>query len=197
MLFFVIFFIKKREIPQNFLFGVSFGSNNASDAISLIDKTKDYTNLFLINSWDISTNQTALDQVCCYAFDKDLSFIVFFDFIALDFESGTEHWYPWHHEWVYAAKERWGDKFLGIYIYDEPGGKQIDTGLFDEFDHDEERSKMYENVTSYSEAAEVFVNEIPKRWSFHYLQNIDVNRYVSSLIFNHRIMKINLKPLNL
>jgi hypothetical protein len=170
---------KEQKIPENFYFGVSLSSNRTDEAIALIDKVKDYTNFLLINSWEISINETALDEVCSYAFKNDLSFIVFFDFISLDFIAGTEHGYPWHHQWVYSAKDRWGDKFLGIYIYEEPGGKQLDTGLFDELDHDEFRSRMYENVTTYSEAAEVFVSELPKSWSFHYLQNIDVNRYVS------------------
>ena len=163
---------KEKKIPDKFYFGVSLSSSKTVEAMALIDKVKDYTNFLLINSWDISINETALDEVCSYAFKNDLSFIVFFDFISLDFIAGTEHGYPWHHQWVYSAKDRWEDKFLGIYIYEEPGGKQIDTGLFDEFYHDEFRSRMYENVTTYSEAAEVFIRELPRGWSFHYLQNL-------------------------
>jgi hypothetical protein len=170
------FFYEEQGLPENFFFGVSSGAKTANEMMALIDKVKDYTNFFLVNSWDISTNETALDQVCWYAYDNEISFVVFFDFIGL-----TEHGYPWHKDWVIEAKNRWGDKFLGIYIYEEPGGKQIDTGLFDEFsqDHGDERYRMYENVTTYSEAAEVFVDELPSGWSFHYLQNIAINRYVS------------------
>ena len=37
---------------------------------------------------------------------------------------------PWHVDWLNQAKARWGDMFLGAYLYDEPGGKQIDTGYW-------------------------------------------------------------------
>src|SRR3989337_1673082 len=109
-------------------FGVSFGGKTASEAKLLIDKVKGYTNFFLVNSWDLSINETALTEVCDYAAKADLSFIVFFDFISFD-----PRGYPWHSEWILSAEERWGLKFLGIYIYEEPGGKQIETGVFDEF----------------------------------------------------------------
>jgi hypothetical protein len=75
---------KEKKIPDNFFFGLSMSSNRTDEAIALIDKVKDYTNFLVINSWDISTNQTALDQICSYAFENDLHFIVFFDFISLD-----------------------------------------------------------------------------------------------------------------
>ena len=74
---------KEKRIPDNFYFGVSLSSNRTDEAIALIDKVKDYTNFLLINSWDISTNETALDEVCSYAFNNDLSFIVFFDTLFL------------------------------------------------------------------------------------------------------------------
>ena len=169
-----VYYDDNTEPPEGFFFGVSYGLQTVHEAKLLIDKVKDYTNFFIVNNWDISTNETALNEVCDYAAESDLSFIVFFDFISL-----SEHGYPWHGEWILTAKDRWGDKFLGIYIYEEPGGKQIDTGLFDEFHMDSERARMYENVTTYSEAAEVFLTELPMGWSFHYLQNSNVSRFVS------------------
>ena len=163
----------KPEVPV--YFGVSFGGRTAAEAKLLIDKIKDYTNFFLVNSWDLSTNETALNEVCDYSAESGLSFMVFFDFISLHPDLVV---YPWHRKWVTTAPERWGDKFLGIYIYDEPGGKQIDTGLYDEFDYDP-RSKMYENVTSFSEAAEIFLKELPRGYSFHFLQNSNISKFVS------------------
>src|SRR3972149_4346269 len=90
---------------QDFFFGVSFGQNTTAQAKLLIDKVKDYTNFFLINSWDISTNQTALNEICNYAAAANLKFIVFFDFISTQY-------YAWHQPWLEMAKQRWGDKFL-------------------------------------------------------------------------------------
>jgi hypothetical protein len=170
----------ERKPPEGFFFGVSYGSNTVNEAKLLIDKVKGYTNFFIVNNWDVSTNETALNEICDYVAEAGLSFIVFFDFISLGKYVDPFHdEYPWHEEWVLTAKEKWGEKFLGIYIYEEPGGKQIDTGLFDEFLHDNERSRMYENVTKYSEAAEVFVTELPRSWSFHYLQNSNITKFVS------------------
>ena len=166
----------ERKPPEGFFFGVSYGLSTVSEARLLIDKVKDYTNFFIINNWDISTNETALNEICDYAAEAGLTFIVFFDFISLNPRREN---LVWHREWVETAKDRWGDKFAGIYIYEEPGGKQIDTGLFDELYHDDERRRMYENVTTYTEAAEIFLTELPRSWSFRYLQRHNITKFVS------------------
>jgi hypothetical protein len=157
------------------LFGVSFGGKTANEAKLLIDKVKGYTNFFLVNSWDLSSNETALNEVCDYTAEAGLNFMVFFDYISLTPGLPLT---SWHGEWVSTAKDKWPDKFLGIYIYDEPGGRQIDTGLFDNFTLSE-RARMYENVTSYEEAAEVFSTQLPLGLSFQFLQNHNISKYTS------------------
>ena len=156
--------------------GVSFGGKTADEAKLLIDRVKKYTNFFLVNSWDITINETALNEVCDYAADANLSFMVFFDFISLDDKIG----YLFHKEWVSLAEKKWGEKFLGTYIFEEPGGKQIDTGLFDEFSHPEDsRGRMFENVTTYSEASEIYVSQIPQSLSFQFLLSEEIPKVTS------------------
>ncbi len=133
---------------RDLFFGVSFGLNTTSEAKLLIDKVKDYTNLFVINSWTVSTNETALNEICEYAVKANLNFMVFFSFISRII-------YPWHQTWLDTAKERWGDKFLGVYLFDEPGGKQIDTGGWNTA-----MIPLFKNASSYSEAASLFVDTI-------------------------------------
>jgi len=125
LLIYIYFGPENSNDKEEFFFGVSFGQETVEEAKLLIDKVKDYTNLFLINSWGISTNETALDEVCEYAVEADLNFMVFFLWVSRLI-------YPWHQTWLDTAKERWGDNFLGVYLFDEPGGKQIDTGGWNE-----------------------------------------------------------------
>lgn len=169
-----IFHESTGEPPEAFFFGISYGLETVREAKLQIDKVEDYTNFFIVSSWAIVINETALTEVCDYAAESGLSFIVFFDFI-----SPLDAGYTWHQDWIVTAKDRWGDKFLGIYIYEEPGGKQIETGLFDEFVMDETKARMYENVTTYSEASEVFVTELPQTASFEFLKNNSITRFVS------------------
>lgn len=126
---------------DEFYFGVSFGGQTAQQAVDLIDKTRNYTNLFVINSYDLSTNETALNEVCDYTAKAGLNFIVYFEFIS-------RVAYPWHQTWLDTAKDRWGDKFIGIYLRDELGGKQIDL------------QETVKNASDYSDAANRFVNNI-------------------------------------
>ena len=126
---------------DEFFFGVSFGLEKVEEAKLLVDKVKDYTNLFVIASWAISINETALNEICDYAAQADLNFIVYFDLVS-------RVTYPWHQEWLDTAKARWGDKFLGVYLRDEPGGRQID------------QQESFENASDYEDAANRFVNEI-------------------------------------
>jgi len=126
---------------DEFYFGVSFGGQTVQQAKDLIDKTKNYTNFFIINSYDISTNETALNEVCDYTAQAGLNFIVYFDFIS-------RIAYPWHQTWLDTANEQWGEKFHGIYLRDELGGKQIDT------------QEPIKNATDFNDAATQFVNNI-------------------------------------
>jgi hypothetical protein len=129
------------EMQDEFYFGVSFGQERAEEALPLIDKVKDYTNVFFINSWNVTANQTALNLVCDYAAKANLKFIVYFDFIS-------RIAFPWHQQWLDNAKQRWGDKFLGVHLRDEPGGKQI------------ENNDLFTNASDYADAANRFVNAI-------------------------------------
>jgi len=71
--------IKNEASEEDFFFGVSFGLNTTSEAKLLIDKVKGYTNLFVINSWDVTINKTALNEICEYAVNAEMHFMVFFD----------------------------------------------------------------------------------------------------------------------
>jgi len=126
---------------DEFFFGVAFGHETVEEAKLLIDKVKGYTNLFVIASWAVSLNETALNEICDYAVQADLKFMVYFDLVS-------RITYPWHQEWLDTAKERWGDYFLGVYLRDEPGGRQLDY------------QESFENASDYSDASNRFVNGI-------------------------------------
>ena len=155
--------IKDEASEENLLFGVSFGLNTTNEAKLLIDKVKGYTNLFVVNSWTVSTNETALNEICEYAIDSKMYFMVYFDFIS-------HITYPWHLTWLDTAKERWGSKFLGIYLGDEPGGKLIDGQL---------RGEFYENVSDYGDAANRFVTKIQSSLSMQDLKNRSIPVFTS------------------
>ena len=161
--------IKNEASEEDFFFGVSFGLNTTNEAKLLIDKVKGYTNLFVINSWEISINETALNEICDYAVNAEMHFIVFFDLIS-------HITYPWHLTWLDTAKERWGSKFLGIYLYDEPGGKQIDWGQWDEGDP---LRRIFENVSDYSDAANLFATSISSTRSMQDLKNRSIPAFTS------------------
>ena len=160
----------ENETPkEDFFFGVSFGLNTTSEAKLLIDKVKEYTNLFVINSWEISTNETALNEICEYALKAKMYFIVFFDFIS-------HVAYPWHLTWMDTARERWGSNFLGVYLYDEPGGRQIDEG---QWDKGEWLRRLFANVSDYHEAANRFVTSISSTWCIQDLKNRSIPVFTS------------------
>jgi hypothetical protein len=98
--------------------GVSFCGNTTEEAKMLIDKVKTYTNLFVLQSGPISTNMTLTTEICDYATSQGLNIIVYFGWFNPD--------YSWQYPWVQNAPQRYGDKFLGVYYYDEPGGIQLD-----------------------------------------------------------------------
>jgi hypothetical protein len=160
---------KNGSSNEEFFFGVSFGGDTVNQAKSLIDRIKGYTNFFLINNWDISTNETALNEISQYAIDANLNIMVYYDFIPYQT-------YPWIQTWLTTAKERWENKFLGVYLYDEPGGKQIDTGQWRSGDT---AKKLFENVSDYSDAANRFTTAIPSGLSWQFAINNSLPLFTS------------------
>ena len=53
-------------------------ATQASGVKALVDKVKDYTNLFVIGSVDVTFNRTALDESCDYIVNSGLNFIILF-----------------------------------------------------------------------------------------------------------------------
>ena len=159
---FYVYYRAENENPkENFFFGVTYGQNTVKEAKLLIDKVKNYTNLFIVDSSPITANNTTpqvLNEICDYAAKANLHFIVYF----FSFLSG-----PWQQEWLNTAKQRWGEKFLGVYLRDEPGGRQI------------ELAEIVENASSYSDAADIFVNAISSTFSMQFLNGKGVPVFTS------------------
>lgn len=158
----------KNGNRDEFFCGVSFGGYTTEEAKLLIDRVKDYTNLFIINSYDISIDEDSLNEICQYLVDSDMYFMVFFDWIS-------RQWYPWHQTWLDTAEERFDDKFLGVYLYDEPGGRQIDTGFW----KGENNPGYNETISDYSEAAEAFVTSIGSYNSTEDVKNRNMQMFTS------------------
>ncbi len=103
--------------------GVSFCGDTVAEAKLLIDRVKSYTNLFVLQSGPVSENETATNEICDYAVDAGLSIIVYFGDLTPRF---LEEDLFWRLSWLNTTQQRWGDQFLGVYYYDEPGGIQVD-----------------------------------------------------------------------
>jgi len=119
----------RNAYPNDFYVGVT-ADGNVTATKTLIDEIKDFTNLVIINNPDVIRNETSLNEVCNYAREAGQSFFVFMAHPAF-----------WQYdynplEWLPGAREDYGENFLGIYLYDEPGGNQLDLGDFRQFDDD-------------------------------------------------------------
>jgi hypothetical protein len=101
--------------------GVAFGGDTVTQAKLLIDKTKSYTNLFILDSGinPISTNETAAREICDYAVNAGLKIII-------NMGSWTPWNWPWQIQFLNTSRSIYGDKFLGAYYDDEPGGIPLD-----------------------------------------------------------------------
>ena len=101
--------------------GIAFGGTTVDQAKLLIDRTKTYTNIFVLDSGlnPISSNESATKEICDYAVNAGLNIIVNLGTYTL------EDW-AWKIQFLNSSKEMYGDKFLGAYYDDEPGGIPLD-----------------------------------------------------------------------
>ncbi len=108
----------KTQESQPFYVGVTFGGVTVADAKVLIDKVKNYTNLFVLQSGELQRNYTAMDEIGDYATSSGLGFAIY---CGIDdaYQNQTV-------DWITDAQQRWGKQFIGVYYNDEPGGKFLE-----------------------------------------------------------------------
>ena len=124
------FFIPQTLMNTNtpnrpFYIGVNYCGNSTTEAKMLIDKVKTYTNLFVIQSLNFSQNETALTEICDYAVNQNLNIII--NPLTASYNlSALRPLVKWQVPLLQNATNRWGNKFLGVYYDDEPGGIHLD-----------------------------------------------------------------------
>lgn len=163
---------KSGEIAQ-FYVGVSFCGNTTAEAKLLIDRVKNYTNLFVLQSGPISENETSVNEICDYAVKAGLSIVVYFGDLDSRVLSQEK---LWRLHWLNTTKERYGDRFLGVQYYDEPGGIYIDTNWNESMIRP--RNYTYANLT-YDVVADVFNRRFHRDLGFDALNKNRLPVFVS------------------
>ena len=113
---------------------------------ALVDKVKDFTNLFVIGSVELTFNRTALDESCDYIFNSGLNFIILFT--GKDMYNYSNGYTIMN--WMVDAQHKYGSQFLGIYKIDEPGGNQLEKGP----------SMLINDTVTYHQTAQAYVGNL-------------------------------------
>jgi hypothetical protein len=115
--------------PDGFYMGI-IETGNISETKGLIDATKAVVNLIVISNMTTIKNLTMLEEVADNAYREGLNF-----FVRMTYPTPFEKFSYNPFEWEQTAKVKYGEQFLGYYLYDEPGGNQLDLGGFRQFDN--------------------------------------------------------------
>jgi hypothetical protein len=174
--------IRNPKSMPNIFVGMDIGYGDEEVALKLIDKVADYVNLIILGSLEVTMDTEALTRVCDYMYKRDLHFIVYVGFAE---EGYTPPCGPDSQFFTFAIN-KYGDKFLGVYLFDEVGGKLVD-GFHSldviEADNYSEAAVIYihhlnyflGNTTEYYKPAEfrLFTSDYALYW-FNYLSGYDV-----------------------
>ena len=133
-------FSNEQSLSSEFFVGVELAYGDVNDCKEMVDKVKNFTNLFVVGSLEISFNQSMLNATCDYIRDAGLSFIILFT-------DPTVYSYNTY-IWIFEARQKYGEKFLAAYRYDEPGGRQLD----------EDSNRFVVSAENYTDAADTYVD---------------------------------------
>jgi len=129
--------------------GVDLSYGDVEEAKAMIDQVKGFTNFIVIGSTRITWYPNKLTETFQYAYDSGLSFISLTPALSHVGFDAT----PNDSQWLQYAEETWGDRLLGFYHLDEPGGRQLDRNS----------SRIQGNSTSigsYVEAANLYTQSL-------------------------------------
>jgi hypothetical protein len=120
-LFAALNWFSSNQAADDFYLGVEFAYGDQPSQVSaLVDKVRGYTNLMVLGSVELTFNRTALTEACDIIYAAKLNFVVLF--------TGLDKYNYTTTDWMVEAQAKYGQRFLGVYRYDEPGGNQLDNG---------------------------------------------------------------------
>src|SRR4030066_1023477 len=135
--------------PSSLFVGVDVAFDNVAEIKMLVDEISPYTNTIVIGSTGITHDMAKLDDICQYVYDRSFYLMIYAHPINNPDALVIQR------EWVLDAKPRWGDHFLGLYAFDEPGGRQLENASYKVVHDDEWFADNYDN---YTEAADKYGN---------------------------------------
>ena len=140
---------QKGKLKEVFI-GVDVAYDDMAEIEKLVNEISNYTNLFVIGCTGISYNTTQLYETCQYVYEKGFSFIVYSDMPPL---------MDWFVCCSIDCGNKWGDKFLGLYAFDEGGGRQLDL--------ETPRPFSINEAENYTDAGNKFVDSAAERLSWY------------------------------
>ena len=134
--------VPRNDFPDFFV-GVDVAYDDVEEIKGLVDEISSYTNTLVVGSSGITYNVSKLDEVCNYIYSRGLYFMIYMH--------PNPDQYDVQRQWVEDAKTRWGQRFLGLYAHDEPGGRQLDNATY---------KVLNETPDNYTDAAEKYTTTL-------------------------------------
>ncbi len=128
--------------------GVDAAYDNLQEIKLFVDEVSKYTNTIILGSTGITHNFTKLNDVCQYIYDKGMYFMIYAHPISDPEELLVQC------NWVVNAKPKWDERFLGLYAFDEPGGRQLDNATWKVLPNE----KWF--ADNWTDAADKYVSEL-------------------------------------
>ena len=130
--------------------GIDIAYDDENAVYKVADAVKGYVNLIVLGSLNVTTDTAKLTRVCDYLYQRDFHFIIYVGFAVdvsqppyLPPRGPSSHFFL-------NGMQRWGDKLLGAYIFDEAGGKYIDLTNRAEAPYIQDYSDAAEDFTAHT-----------------------------------------------
>jgi hypothetical protein len=149
---FIVFSVLNSHSNEVFV-GVMAGHNNVDELLAFVDEVEDYVNLIVISDLSITTNATKLYPVFDYLYARQIYFMPFMGILEHIDDP----------DFFRVTKKRCGKYFLGVYTFDEPGGKQID-----EFEH-----RPVDKAQNFSDAASQYLKVVSEEGLLSFADNFN------------------------